>query len=78
MNTDASEFVPAWLYTSNGAEHVTDLPIPATDYLSEREAVVIGVGSWDLTDEQRAYGAGKFDSTFPGVTSLATHQARGY
>jgi len=78
MTTLAPEKRAAWLYTREGAQHVTDLPIPAQDYLSTLEAVVIGVGTWDLTDEQRAYGAGKFDATFPEATSLATHQARGY
>lgn len=50
--------VPAHILTANGVERVT-LPIPATEYLSEREAVCVSAGENPPTDLMVAYAAGK-------------------
>ncbi|NMH99035.1 hypothetical protein [Pseudonocardia acidicola] len=75
---------PAWILTADGPEHVR-LPIPATDYLSEREAVVIGVGTGELTELRIAYATGKREALYgspldglPIADHLAAKNARGY
>ncbi|WP_346276765.1 hypothetical protein [Pseudonocardia sp.] len=55
--------VPAWIVTESGPEHV-QLPIPATEFLAERRAVVVGIGDWQPTDLQLAFAAGRREATF--------------
>lgn len=83
MTTTVTE-APAVILTPAGPERVT-LPFPATEYLAERSAVVIGVGEFEPTRDQLVYAEGRRDATYgdphaelPVTEWVAARRARGY
>ncbi|WP_098960492.1 hypothetical protein [Pseudonocardia sp. N23] len=76
--------VPAHILTADGVECV-QLPIPAIDYLSEREAVCVSAGEHAPTDLMVAYAAGKRaalygepSDTLPLAEWINVRNARGF
>ncbi|MGE0841156.1 hypothetical protein [Pseudonocardia sp.] len=76
--------VPAHILTADGVERV-QLPIPATDYLTEREAVCVSAGEHAPTEIMVVYAAGKRaalygepSDTLPLTEWLDVRNARGY
>jgi hypothetical protein len=58
--------VPAWIVTATGPERVR-LPIPAAEFLADREAVTVGVSlhDWTPTPAQVAYATGRREALYP-------------